>query len=131
MPELNVTEVEAAVFRRLRDHLRSRTDVQNIAFRVTLDNESTTVHLGDSDARDVHFASDADYWEEQPADLALPPYWFFLTEQGPAILDERIGAGHAIGIHVPASFSDSSLIPAELEGRDLFTSPGEGRTFRN
>jgi hypothetical protein len=30
MPELNVTEAEAAVFRRLRDHLRNRTDVQNI-----------------------------------------------------------------------------------------------------
>jgi len=30
MTELNVTEVEAAVFRRLRDHLRERTDVQNI-----------------------------------------------------------------------------------------------------
>ncbi len=30
MPELNVTEVEAAVFRRLRDHLRNRADVQNI-----------------------------------------------------------------------------------------------------
>ena len=30
VPELNVTEVEAAVFRRLRDHLRNRTDVQNI-----------------------------------------------------------------------------------------------------
>jgi len=30
LPELNVTEVEAAVFRRLRDHLRNRNDVQNI-----------------------------------------------------------------------------------------------------
>ena len=30
MTELNETEVEAAVFRRLRDHLRNRTDVQNI-----------------------------------------------------------------------------------------------------
>jgi hypothetical protein len=30
MPELNITEIEAAVFRRLRDHLRSRADVQNI-----------------------------------------------------------------------------------------------------
>jgi len=30
MPELDVTAVEAAVFRRLRDHLRERTDVQNI-----------------------------------------------------------------------------------------------------
>ncbi len=30
MAELNETELEAAVFRRLRDHLRERTDVQNI-----------------------------------------------------------------------------------------------------
>ncbi len=30
MSELNETELEAAVFRRLRDHLRNRTDVQNI-----------------------------------------------------------------------------------------------------
>lgn len=30
MSEINVTEIEAAVFRRLRDHLRKRTDVQNI-----------------------------------------------------------------------------------------------------
>lgn len=30
MAELNETELEAAVFRRLRDHLRNRTDVQNI-----------------------------------------------------------------------------------------------------
>ncbi|NIP77216.1 MAG: DUF1244 domain-containing protein [Xanthomonadales bacterium] len=30
MADLNVTEIEAAVFRRLRDHLRNRTDVQNI-----------------------------------------------------------------------------------------------------
>ena len=30
MDDKNRTEIEAAVFRRLRDHLRSRTDVQNI-----------------------------------------------------------------------------------------------------
>ena len=30
MPELDVTEAEAFVFRRLRDHLMNRTDVQNI-----------------------------------------------------------------------------------------------------
>ncbi len=30
MSELDTQKLEAAVFRRLRDHLRSRTDVQNI-----------------------------------------------------------------------------------------------------
>jgi len=109
----------------------ARTDVQNIVFRVTLANEGTVLHLGDADARDVHFATDADYWKGQQTDLALPPYWFFLTDEGPTILDDRIGARHAIGIHVPAKFSDSSEIPAELDGRDLFTSPGETRTISN
>ena len=109
----------------------ARTDIQNIAFRVTLEDEGTVVHLGDSDARDVHFANDADYWEERQTDLALPPYWFFLTEQGPGILDDRIGARHAIGIHVPATFSDPAQVPPELKGRDLFTSPGEERTIQN
>jgi hypothetical protein len=30
MPDLDITAAEAAVFRRLRDHLMKRTDVQNI-----------------------------------------------------------------------------------------------------
>lgn len=30
MSEIDTTAIEAAVFRRLRDHLRERTDVQNI-----------------------------------------------------------------------------------------------------
>ncbi|MEO0823804.1 MAG: DUF1244 domain-containing protein [Pseudomonadota bacterium] len=30
MSETDTTEIEAAVFRRLRDHLQNRTDVQNI-----------------------------------------------------------------------------------------------------
>ena len=30
MSDIDQTEIEAAVFRRLRDHLRARTDVQNI-----------------------------------------------------------------------------------------------------
>jgi hypothetical protein len=96
-----------------------------------VEDESTVVHLGDADARDVHFANDAGYWEKQPADLALPPYWFFLTDQGPGILDNRIGAAHAIGIHVPASFADPAKIPPELHGRELFTAPGEKRTIGN
>lgn len=29
-PDADTTEIEAAVYRRLRDHLRQRTDVQNI-----------------------------------------------------------------------------------------------------
>jgi len=108
----------------------ARTDVQNIAFRVTLDDASTVLHLGDSDARLVHFEQYEDYWDERTVDLAFPPYWFFLSDDGREILDSRVHARNSIGIHVPVKFSeDPSSVPDDLFGADLFTSPGEGRRF--
>jgi L-ascorbate metabolism protein UlaG (beta-lactamase superfamily) len=107
-----------------------RTDVQNIAFRVTLEDTSTVLHLGDADARLVHFQQDESYWDERRVDLAFPPYWFLLSDDGREILDDRVRASHSIGIHVPAEFGeDASTIPEELIGEDLFTNPGEGRRF--
>jgi hypothetical protein len=107
----------------------ARTDVQNIAFRVTLDDSATVLHLGDADARIVHFAANEQYWEERTVDLALPPYWFFGSEDGTEILQNRIDLRHAIGIHVPAEYSDKEKIPEKLLGYELFTRPGEGRRF--
>ncbi|MDA0678738.1 MAG: MBL fold metallo-hydrolase [Proteobacteria bacterium] len=107
----------------------ARTDVQNIAFRVTLENNSTVLHLGDADARIVHFATDAEYWEERTIDVAFPPYWFLGSDDGIEILENRMSVGHSIGIHVPANFSDPANIPGEFSGVDLFTKPGEGRRF--
>lgn len=105
-----------------------RTDVQNIAWRVTLDDGPTVLHLGDADTRDAHFAQDAAFWEATATQLALPPYWYFLSTSGRAVLAERLRPGHAVGIHVPAD------IPAEPAARepalrdvDLFTRPGETR----
>ena len=108
----------------------ARTDVQNIAFRVTLEDTSTVVHLGDADARIVHFEQDQAFWDERSVDLALPPYWFFLSDDGREILEDQIYARHSIGIHVPAEYSKGpSAIPEEIVGEDLFTQPGEGRRF--
>ena len=108
----------------------ARTDVQNIAFRVTLEDTSTVVHLGDADPRLVHFEQDEMFWEERQVDLALPPYWFFLSDDGREILVDRMYARHSIGIHVPAKFAeDRSTIPEEILGEDLFMQPGEGRNF--
>ena len=83
----------------------ARTDVQNIAFRVTLEDTSTVLHLGDSDARLVHFEQDEAYWDERTVDLAFPPYWFYLSEDGREILEDRVHARNSIGIHVPAEFA--------------------------
>ena len=108
----------------------ARTDVQNITYRVTLEETSTVVHLGDADPRLVHFEKDQPFWDEREVDLALPPYWFLLSDGGREILEDHLYSRHSIGIHVPAKFAtDRSSIPEELVGEDLFMQPGEGRRF--
>lgn len=105
-----------------------RLDVENISWRVTLNETTTVLHLGDADPNDVHFARDAGYWEKRHTHMAFPPYWFFSSTYGPAVLENRIKAGHNVGVHVPVSISKiPSLRPAELRGHDLFTEPGEKR----
>ena len=101
--------------------------VENIAYRVTLDESTTVVHLGDADTSDVHFAQDAVYWERRSLDIAFPPYWYFQSEDGRRVLDERLKPAHAVGIHVPVEMRNPAERPPELAEYDLFVSPGETR----
>ena len=106
------------------------SEVENIVFRVTLDGHATVTHFGDADAADEHFAEQPGHWHERDTDLALPPYWFFLSEEGRRIVEDRIGAEHVIGLHVPMAIPDyRSKWPVELQDVDLFTKPGETRTI--
>ncbi len=103
-------------------------EVKNLAFRVTLDEEITVLHMGDADPDPEHFSQNRNYWVDGEHHLALPPYWFFDSVGGRLILDEYIKPGHAIGVHVPVAIPDDpSKRPDELIGFDLFTEPGESR----
>jgi L-ascorbate metabolism protein UlaG (beta-lactamase superfamily) len=105
-------------------------DVENIVFRVTLDNETTVMHFGDADPVDVHFARSPEHWNERHSHFAMPPYWFFLSNEGRQILQDRIGADEVIGMHVPTDVPDDSASRRErLQDVDLFTQPGETRTL--
>jgi L-ascorbate metabolism protein UlaG (beta-lactamase superfamily) len=105
-----------------------RLDVENISWRVTLNETTTVLHMGDADPNDVHFARDAGYWERRHTQMAFPPYWFFSSTHGPGILENRIKADHSVGVHVPVSISRTpSLRPRVLRAYDLFTVPGEKR----
>ena len=109
-----------------------RVDVENIVWRVTLNDNTTVLHMGDADPNDVHFVSDADYWNRNPPQLAMPPYWFFSTASGRQILQERIRPAHSVGIHVPTTIpADPIRRPQELRGHDIFTQPGETRNIRS
>jgi len=105
-----------------------RLDVENISWRVTLNETTTVLHMGDADPNDVHFERDAAYWDKRHTHMAFPPYWFFGSTFGPGILKNRVKADHNVGVHVPVSISKTpSLRPGELQGHDLFTTPGETR----
>jgi len=105
-------------------------DVENIVFRVTLDNETTVMHFGDADVDDAHFAKSPEHWAERHSHLAMPPYWFFMSNEGRRILRERIGADKAIGLHVPTEVPDDPASRQKnLQDVDLFTQPGETRTL--
>lgn len=105
-----------------------RRDVENIAWRVTLHDQTTVLHMGDADPNDVHFARDADYWSKTPPDMAFPPYWFLDSNDGPTILRDRIKPRRSVGVHVPVTIpADPLQRPFSLRNHDLFTSPGETR----
>ncbi|NNK99332.1 MAG: MBL fold metallo-hydrolase [Xanthomonadales bacterium] len=105
-----------------------RLDVENISWRVTLNDATTVLHMGDADPNDIHFERDAAYWDRRQTHMAFPPYWFFSSTYGGEILDNRIKAAHNVGVHVPVSVSrNPALRPADLRGFDLFTEPGERR----
>lgn len=110
----------------------SMTDIENIAWRVTLDGETSVVHLGDADTKALHFDLHEDHWKGVATDLALPPYWYFLSPNGRTVLDTRIDEKLAVGVHVPASMPDDpESRPAEIQGFDLFTRPGEIRDLES
>ncbi len=103
-------------------------DVENIAFRVTLEKEATVVHLGDADTKQPHFSRDADYWRARQTDLALPPYWYFLSPNGQAVLEKFIVPTRSVGVHVPDGIPmDSEKRQPGLQEADLFKQPGETR----
>ena len=106
-----------------------RLDVQNIAFRVTLDDTASIVHLGDADPNLIHFERHRESWKRQGGAVALPPYWFFDSRDGNSILEQFIQPTHSIGIHVPTSYRDENKLPDDLRNYDLFTIPGETRPW--
>jgi len=103
-----------------------RADVQNIVYRVTIGEQSVVMHMGDADPNDEHYAPYNDHWKNRITHLAFPPYWFFGSEDGRSILDNRLNIQKAIGIHVPVKIPDWLL----KSGQDFFSAPGEKRVIK-
>jgi hypothetical protein len=60
----------------------------------------------------------------------MPPYWFFLSDEGRQVLEDRIEVDHAVGMHVPTEIpGDRRDRSPKLQDVDLFTQPGETRAI--
>lgn len=97
-----------------------RRDVENLVFRITLDNQSTVMHMGDADPDDDHYLPLKSHWEKQRTDINFPPYWFLLSAEGNDILQHILNAERHVGVHVPID------IPNYLKksGKQYFHKPG-------
>lgn len=100
---------------------KSRLDISNLVFRVTLDKSMTVMHMGDADPNDIHFKPYKNYWESNLTNTAFPPYWFFDSTYGPEILKNRINAETSVGVHVPIKVPYSLI----QTGEKYFSKPGE------
>lgn len=104
----------------------SRAEVENIVFRVTLNNSSTIMHMGDADPDDDHYLPYKTFWQKKTTDINFPPYWFLYSAEGRDILDNIIAAKANVGIHVPMQ------VPKQLQqsGRDYFSEPDQNKSLQ-
>ena len=101
----------------------ARASVQNMVYRVSLNDGATIIHMGDADPRRQHFTPHQEHWQALRTDTAFPPYWFLLSEEGRTILSKDMNVASSIGIHVPIDIPDD----LKASGEDYFSILGETR----
>jgi hypothetical protein len=123
--QVNVGEITLQAVRIPHSGWPGRANIENLVFRVAMDDDLTVMHMGDADANDDHFLPYKTFWQERVTNTAFPPYWFFSSAEGKDILEIIINAREHIGVHVP------TVIPNDLKkgGNDYFSKPGEKRVI--
>lgn len=102
---------------------------QNTGFLITLAGKKI-LHLGDSDGDVSNF--DTFDLEKEKIDVALVPYWYFLSGEGKRVVREQIDARNVFAIHVGIEENvgrDLSQIRREFPGVIIATEPGRRWTF--
>ncbi|WP_158548551.1 MBL fold metallo-hydrolase [Parvularcula marina] len=99
-------------------------DVENIVYRVTLNEGATVMHLGDAAPEREAHAPQTDFYQKIRTHMAFVPDWFFAALGGEATR-EMLNADKAVGIHVQV------VVPQGLieSGEDYFSKPGETRAI--
>ncbi|MEM1381558.1 MAG: MBL fold metallo-hydrolase [Pseudomonadota bacterium] len=101
-----------------------RAQIENMVYRVTLDDALTVMHLGDATPDQSAFTPHTDHWKRLLSHAAFPPEWI-IRVHGREGTETLLNADHVIGVHVPV------FVPAALiaTGADYFSQPGETRSI--
>lgn len=124
--QLSVAELKIDAVRIPHAGWPSRKEVENLVFRVTLDDGATVMHMGDADPNDDHYLLFKSHWQSKNTDTNFPPYWFYMSAEGRDILHEILNAKNHIGVHVPV-YPPKYLIE---RNQPIFTVPGESKAIR-
>lgn len=95
--------------------------LNHLAFRVTMENGRTVMHLGDAGGDDAFYAPHQADFDRAPLDLLLAPEWLLLEPAQREVLGRRLRARSTVGIH-----TYSRRDPAATSGGlRVFKVPGE------
>ncbi|MEM9235044.1 MAG: MBL fold metallo-hydrolase, partial [Pseudomonadota bacterium] len=102
----------------------ARLGIQNMVFRVTLEEGATVMHLGDAQPDRALFSPHDEFLAARRTHMAFVPDWFFAALGGDATR-EMLNAIKAVGVHVQV------VVPEGLKasGEDYFSVPGETRVI--
>lgn len=110
-------------------HAGNRPHIQNYAWRVSLADDVTIIHLGDAGPVVSNFSRHQAHFDSKTTNTAFPPYWFIGDANGELIISDIIKAKQAVGIHVPERAAGDGDQWRQQAGGDLFTDPGETRVI--
>jgi len=99
-----------------------RTDVENLVYRVTLD-DFTVMHLGDSDINPEHYLPFSSFWSKMTSNHAFIPGIFAVNANSEQSIKELINVKKITHIHIPMN------VPNKLKELkvDFFSIPDEIR----
>jgi L-ascorbate metabolism protein UlaG (beta-lactamase superfamily) len=124
--ELFLDGVQVEVIRIPHVGWPERADVENLVYRVTLD-DVTVMHLGDSDINPAHYLPFSSFWSKKISHHAFIPGIFAVNTNSEQTIKELINVQKITHIHIPMNVPDTLN---ELKV-DFFSIPDEIREIIN
>ncbi|MFT5758434.1 MAG: L-ascorbate metabolism protein UlaG (beta-lactamase superfamily) [Alteromonadaceae bacterium] len=100
--------------------------VENIIYRVTMENGLTVMHFGDAETSLDYYKKFKMFFQEKTTHHVFLPHIFAINEHDENAIKETFNANAITYMHVPISFLSDTMI----DKKDFFTKPNDKRIIR-